>query len=162
MAREASIDPAERVDTFDEFYRTECHGAIRLAWLLTREASAAEDIAQDAFAAVHARFDVLSNPAAYLRRCVVNGVRARARRRERELRRNQLVVAGAATAAEGPTGGVIDAIAKLPVNQRTAVVLRYWAQMRDREIADTMGLRVGTVRSTLSRATTRLREELLP
>lgn len=154
-------DPDGAVDAFEEFYRAERQSAVRLAWLLTREPTAAEDVAHDAFAAVHTRFGSLDNPSAYLRRCIVNGVRERARRRERELRRNQLVVSGVATAAEGPTSGAIDAIAKLPMNQRTAVVLRYWAQMRDREIAEVMDVRVGTVRSTLSRATAQLRKELL-
>jgi RNA polymerase sigma factor (sigma-70 family) len=71
------------------------------------------------------------------------------------------VTPGVPTAIEGPTGGVIDVVAGLPVNQRTAVVLRYWAGLTDREIAEAMAVRPGTVRSLLARATSQLRKELM-
>jgi RNA polymerase sigma factor (sigma-70 family) len=71
------------------------------------------------------------------------------------------MIAGDTRAVSGPTGGVADVIAGLPIDQRTAVVLRYWGGLRDHEIADAMGIRPGTARSHLSRATARLREELL-
>ena len=102
------------------------------------------------------------HPAAYLRRSVINGVYERTRKRQREQRRNGLVIAGELTTVDGPTGGVLDAVAGLPLNQRTAVVLRYWAGLRDREIADAMGIRPGTARSLLSRATNQLRKDLQP
>ncbi len=111
-------------------------------------------------AATYAVFETVDQPAAYMRRCVLNGVYARTRRRERERRRNGLVIAGHAAHVDGPTGGVLDAVAQLSVEQRTAVVLRYWAGLRDHEIADAMGIRPGTARSLLSRATTRLRKDL--
>jgi RNA polymerase sigma factor (sigma-70 family) len=71
------------------------------------------------------------------------------------------MIAGDALVVAGPTGGVADVISKLPIDQRTAVVLRYWGGLRDHEIADAMGVRPGTARSHLSRATIRLRKELL-
>jgi RNA polymerase sigma factor (sigma-70 family) len=71
------------------------------------------------------------------------------------------MVAGKSRTVDGPTGGLVDAIAKLPIDQRTAVVLRYWGGLRDGEIAEAMNIRPGTARSHLSRATTRLRKELL-
>ena len=154
---------AERgVTAFEAFYRERRREAVQLAWLLTHDAAAAEDIAQDAFAAVYGVFDTVDNPGGYLRRCVVNGVYERTRRRQREQRRNGLMIAGAMAAIDGPTGGLLDAVAALSVEQRTAVVLRYWAGLRDHEIADAMHIRPGTARSLLSRATARLRKDLQP
>ena len=153
---------AARIGAFEAFYRERRAEAVRLAWLLTHDAAAAEDVAQDAFAAVFAVFERVDSPAAYLRRSVINGVYERTRKRQREQRRNGLMIAGELSAVDGPTGGVLDAVAGLPLNQRTAVVLRYWAGLRDHEIADAMGIRPGTARSLLSRATTHLRKDLLP
>ena len=146
---------------FSELYRTQRDSVVQLAWLLSRDRSAAEDVAQDAFVALFHGFAEIENHEAYLRRCVVNGVYERTRRRQRERRRNGLVIAGQASTTDGPTGGVIDLVATLPIDQRTAVVLRYWGGLRDSEIADAMGIRASTARSHLSRASARLRKELL-
>jgi DNA-directed RNA polymerase specialized sigma24 family protein len=48
------------------------------------------------------------------------------------------------------------------LNQRTAIVLRYWRDLDDQTIADAMGIRRGTVRSLVSRGTAQLREEIAP
>ncbi len=157
-----SVDDDRGVSAFETFYRERREEAVRLAWLLTHDAAAAEDVAHDAFTATYAVFDSVDAPAAYLRRCVLNGVYERTRRREREQRRNGLVIAGERPSTDGPTGGVLDAVAHLSIEQRTAVVLRYWAGLRDHEIAEAMGIRPGTARSLLSRATARLRKDLLP
>lgn len=157
-----SVEGDRGVIAFEAFYRDRRAEAVRLAWLLTHDAAAAEDIAHDAFAATYASFASVDDPTAYLRRCVLNGVYQRTRRREREQRRNGLVIAGERPSTDGPTGGVLDAVAQLSIEQRTAVVLRYWAGLRDHEIADAMGIRPGTARSLLSRATTRLRKDLQP
>jgi DNA-directed RNA polymerase specialized sigma24 family protein len=148
-------------DAFEAFYRRERQSAVRLAWLLTHDRAASEDLAQEAFTAVYRRFESLERPAAYLRKTVVNAVCQRARTAGREQRRLRLVAPGVVTEIEGPTGGVVDAVAALPATQRTAVVLRYWAGLTDREIAEAMAVRPGTVRSLLARATSRLRRELI-
>ena len=161
--RDIAGDTAEAGDgaAFAAIYRDQRSATVQLAWLLTHDAAVAEDVAQDAFVALFGAFDRVEDPVAYLRRCVVNGVYERSRRRQREERRNGLVVAAEPTATEGPTGGIADVVAQLPVDQRVAVVLRYWGGLRDHEIAAAMGSRPGTVRSHLSRATARLRKELL-
>jgi RNA polymerase sigma factor (sigma-70 family) len=134
---------------------------VQLAWLLTHDRGSSEDLAHEAFAAVYRRFASLDRPAAYLRTTVVNAVYQRARRAGREQQRLRLVTTGIPTSIEGPSRGVVDAVAALPLTQRTAVVLRYWAGLTDREIAEAMGVRPGTARSLLTRATSRLRKELL-
>jgi DNA-directed RNA polymerase specialized sigma24 family protein len=155
-----SAPEEEQPGSFAEFYRDERSRAVRLVWLLTHDPSACDDIVQDAFVAVYTRFDSLDDPAAYLRVVLMNRVAERARRSTRERRRAELVDAGSPATCEGPTGGLVDAIAALPLNQRTAVVLRYWADLDHHQIAHAMQVRPGTVRSLLSRATARLREAI--
>jgi DNA-directed RNA polymerase specialized sigma24 family protein len=150
------------VESFTRFFEAERLAAIRLAWLLTHDADLAEDIVQDAFAAVFNRFDRIDHPAAYLRRAVVNGVYERSRRTGREQRRLALVGRTMPQWVDGPSGGLIDAIARLPLNERTAIVLRYWRDLDDQAIGDAMGVRRGTVRSLLSRGTAQLRKEIEP
>jgi DNA-directed RNA polymerase specialized sigma24 family protein len=157
----ASVDGERSSEAFADAYREHRREVVQLAWLLTHDRAGAEDLAQDAFASLFDVFDRVDSPAAYLRRTVVNGVYQRSRSRQREQRRNALMIAGDALVVAGPTGGVADVISKLPIDQRTAVVLRYWGGLRDHEIADAMGVRPGTARSHLSRATIRLRKELL-
>jgi DNA-directed RNA polymerase specialized sigma24 family protein len=148
--------------TFADFYEQERTKAIRLAWLLTHDGSTAEDVVQDAFTRVFHRFDTLDHPAAYLRRVIVNGVYERSRRDGRERRRIEFAGRDMPTSVDGPTGGLIDAIAQLPLNQRTAVVLRYWADLDHHAVAEAMNVRPGTVRSLLSRATAQLRKDISP
>lgn len=146
--------------SFERFYASQRQSAARLAWLLTHDRSVAEDVAQDAFAGMFSRFEALDRPEAYLRRSIVNGVYQRTRRAGRERIRLRRVAAGAVSHVEGPTGGLADVVARLPLKERTAVVLRYWAGMTDDQIADAMDIRPGSVRSLLSRATVRLRQEI--
>jgi RNA polymerase sigma-70 factor (sigma-E family) len=145
--------------TFDELYRRRYGALVQIARLTTGSAALAEEIVQDAFAAVLRRFDVLDQPEAYLHRAVVNGCTSWVRRRALERRH-----------AEGPpervewsdpdTFAVTHAVAQLPTRQRAVVVLRYFADWSERDIAHAIGCRPGTVKSLLSRARTRLAEEL--
>lgn len=160
MGVRESAPRVEATDGFDAVYREHRTAAVQLAWLLTHDPVAAEDVAHDAFVALYRAFDRVDEPAAYLRRCVVHAAYERTRRRTREQRRHELVVAGEPTAVDGPTGGLADVVATLPFDQRVAVVLRYWGGLQHDEIAAAMGVRPGTARSHLSRATARLRKEL--
>lgn len=146
--------------SFATFYAAERQRAVTLAWLLTHDSSAAEDIAHDAFSRMYRRFTELDDPRAYLRRTIVHEVYQRSRRSGREARRLALVAPTLAFVVDGPTGGLVDAIAALPLNQRTAVVLRFWGDLDHRAIGHAMGLRPGTVRSLLSRAVTQLRKDI--
>jgi DNA-directed RNA polymerase specialized sigma24 family protein len=136
---------AESDRSFEAFYDQHRVAACRLAWLLTHDASACEDIAQEVFALVYPRFASLDEPTAYPRRVIINRVAERSRRVGRERGRIDLVNAGQPLVSDGPTGGLIDAITVLPLKQRTAVVLRYWADLNHIQIAETMGIRPGNL-----------------
>lgn len=133
---------------------------VHLATLLTGSVAIAEEVVQDAFAAVTKRWDHLDRPGAYLRTSVVNNCRSALRRRAVEDRYR-------ASAPQEPGHGIPeqlielrDALARLSDRQRIVVVLRYFADIPDAEIAETLGVRPATVRSLAHRAMAVLRKEL--
>ncbi len=160
MSGEVSVQGERRTDAFSEFYAKHRVEMARLAWLLCHDDDASQDIVHEAFASIYPRFDSIERPAAYLRRSVVNGVYERTRRRQRERRRLTTEAASIEPGTPGPTGGLADVVAILDIKPRTAIVLRYWAGLSDLEIADAMHIKPGTARSILSRALSRLREEI--
>ncbi|MFT3851123.1 MAG: sigma factor-like helix-turn-helix DNA-binding protein [Ilumatobacteraceae bacterium] len=141
---------------FAAFYRDHRAGAVRLAWLLTHDAALGEDVVQDAFTAVCQRFDRV--PAHRGRQpCPRAGTArrpppasGRAQRRRCSIRRRR-----AERWARRPRRHA-------PRDERTAIVLHYWADLDHREIAAAMGIRPGTARSLLSSATARLRKVIEP
>lgn len=150
-------DRLEEMD-FDRFFRSNYAGAVRLAHLLTGDRSTAEDIAQEAFTRVYNRVDTLDNPAAYLRVTVVNATRSHHRRRGRELVRHRLTARS--ERVDGSARELLDAIDQLPYRQKAVVVLRYYEDLSEAEIAAALGCRPGTVKSLASRALTRLSKEI--
>ena len=105
------------------------------------------------------------DPSAYLRRAVVNEVTSRGRRRvleDREVRRRSSRGRGDPGVDELVAGRdlVVRALRRLPVRQRAVVVLRYYDDLSEAEVADLLGLSVGTVKSHTARALERLRVEL--
>lgn len=147
-------------DEFTRFYREAYPGAVRLAWLLTHDHDAAEDVVQDAFVRLRPRFATVDHRTAYLRTVIVNGCRDRARsagRADAGLQRMRLV---AEVSSSDQPPELLDAVARLPYKQRAVLVLRYWADMPEAELADIVGVRPATVRSITARALARLRKEL--
>lgn len=143
-------------EPFEVLYQREFRPMVRLALALVDEPGQAEEVVQEAFAALYLKYRVLTNPVAYLRVCVLNGGRKVLRRRRLVRRQPPL------TEEFGDLGynHVVDAVRRLPSKQRNVVVLRYELQLSDNEIADTLGIPVGTVKSTLHRALARLRTEV--
>jgi RNA polymerase sigma factor (sigma-70 family) len=144
---------------FEEFYRVEYPGMVRLAWLLTHSAGASEDLTQDAFAAVYRRFEDLDHPVRYLRTALVNRCRSW-HRDELFRRRKQLRLREEQSEMPLPDPQLLRAVQKLPYRQQVVVFARYWADWPEAEIADVLGCRPGTVKSLASRALARLREEV--
>jgi len=142
-------------------FRTHRLGMVRLAILLVDDRESAEDVVQDAFAALHRRWPALNSEqaaTAYLRTSVVNGARSMLRKR-RTVRTYPRTVDEPGTAQPADAQLmladehrlVINALAKLPERQREVIVLRYWSELSEAEIASTLGISVGAVKSSASR-----------
>lgn len=146
-------------------YREHRVGLVRLAVLLVGDLETAEDVVQDVFARLHGRRRPPDMTLAYLRTCVLNGSRSVLRRRAVALRRTQRVTDLADSAETAALVGesrrqVLLALARLPRRQREALVLRYYLDLAEREIAQVMRIGQSTVRSTTARALARLLREL--
>jgi RNA polymerase sigma factor (sigma-70 family) len=139
--------------TFDDLFRRERTGMVRLAYLITRSTAVAEEVTHDAFVEVYERWSRLDRPGAYLRRCVVNRAIRHNRRRDRDP--SLSVVRDDSAPAYDHT---LDAVGRLPAQARAMVVLRYYASMSQQEIADVLGIPVGTVKSGLHRALAQLKQ----
>jgi RNA polymerase sigma-70 factor (ECF subfamily) len=142
-------------EAFAELFRRHWPRAHRAAWLVLHDATAAEDVAQEAFlAAVRSldRFDRRRPFGPWLHRIVVN--RAIDYARARELRR-EVADAGIEPAvvdrADAPGDDVLAALAALPPDQRAVIVMRHLLGFTPGEIASALGLPRGTVNSRLRR-----------
>ncbi len=140
---------------FDELYRREYAPMLRVAFLLTDSNEVAEEAVHDAFAKVYERRERLARPGGYLRTCVVNRCRDLQRRRRFERSRPTGEAPGS---TELVADEILDALAKLPMRQRAALVLRYYEDLSEADIAEALGVRPGTVKSLLSRGLDQLRE----
>jgi RNA polymerase sigma factor (sigma-70 family) len=144
---------------FEEFYRMEYPGMVRLAWLLTHSPTACEDLTQDAFAAVYRRFDDLEHPVRYLRTALVN--RCKSWHRDELFRwRKLLRLREEQCETPLPDPRLMRAVQKLPYRQQVVIFARYWADWPEAEIAAVLGCPPGTVKSLASRGLARLREEI--
>ena len=142
------------VPSFVEFYEQRYAAMVRLAVALTGSAASGEDLVQDSFVRVHARWDRISDPSAYLRRTVVNACRSAQRRSRRE---RALVVLERAPSTALEANELFDVLARLPYRQRAALVLRYYEGLSQREIGQVLGCSEGTVASLVHRAIAQLR-----
>jgi RNA polymerase sigma-70 factor (ECF subfamily) len=149
-------------EAFAELFRRHWPRAHRAAWLVLHDATAAEDVAQEAFlAAVRALdgFDRRRPFGPWLHRIVVN--RAIDHARARELRR-EVGDAGVEPAvvdrADAPDDDILAALAALPPDQRAVIVMRHLLGFTPGEIASALGLPRGTVNSRLRRGLDGLQE----
>ncbi len=135
----------------------------RLALLMLGERGAAEEVVMDAFErtlAAWGRIRDHDRAEAYVRRAVVNRCISRSRRRRNEWRSNEAVAAGAGDAPAGDVDveeratslAVLNATLALPPRQRATVVLRYYEDRPEAEIARLLGCAPGTVKSQLAKA----------
>jgi len=150
-----------------QLYAVHYRSLVRLSALLLHDTAAAEEVVQDAFVAMHGRWRRLHDPdkaLAYLRQSVVNGSRSALRHRgvvQRYLPRLALP-ATAPSAEHGAMDrlehdAVIAALHLLPARQREALVLRYYGDLSEADIATAMGISRGAVKSHASRGMAALR-----
>jgi RNA polymerase sigma-70 factor (sigma-E family) len=150
----------------DVVYRRQAERCGRLAFLLVRDDELAQDLVQEAFVRLMRKWRTIRNPIAveaYLQRIVVNLARKSWRRRTTERRY-----------LEGPRSHDVEveqpdvetrdqlriALSELPFRQRAAIVLRYYEDLSEAEIARLLGCPKGTVKSSLSRGLVSMRVRL--
>ena len=160
--------PVDRDEALSILFREHYTSLLRLAALLVDQRAAAEDVVQDAFVKLHRswhRVRDLERAPAYLRSIVLNTARSRLRRRrvaERH-RPDPLPDAASAEAAamlSDDQRAVIDALRELPRRQRECVALRYYCDLSEAEIAETLGISRGSVKSHSHRALSALSSRL--
>jgi RNA polymerase sigma-70 factor (sigma-E family) len=176
------IDPANRTaagrlnqfenasadEAIVELYRTHYAGLVRLSALLLGDTGAAEEVVQDAFVAVHGSWNRLRDPdraLAYLRQAVVNRSRSSLRHRTvvakyqpappPDVPSAETYAVAAAERAE-----VLAALRALPRRQRETLVLRYYSDLTEAQIADALGISQGAVKSHAFRGLAALRNLL--
>jgi RNA polymerase sigma-70 factor (sigma-E family) len=151
-----------------ELYGTQYRALVRLAALLVRDVATAEEVVQDSFIAMHASWRRLRDTdkaLSYLRQAVVNKSRSVLRHRVVMDRNAPKPAPDVPSAEQGALtllerSAVVEALRKLPVRQREALVLRYYADLSEAQIASTMGISRGAVKSHTARGMSALRTVL--
>jgi RNA polymerase sigma-70 factor (sigma-E family) len=151
-----------------ELYSLHYRALVRLAALLVRDTGTAEEVVQDAFVAMHDAWQRLrdaENALAYLRQAVVNRSKSVLRHRTVVYKNLQKAPPDMPSAEHGALvllerSAVVSALRHLPDRQREAIVLRYYADLSEAEIASTMGISRGAVKSHTARGMVALRSAL--
>jgi RNA polymerase sigma-70 factor (sigma-E family) len=140
-------------------YQASALSLIRLAYIMLGDLPSAEDVVQDAFCGLYRRWDRLKDASGalyYVRASVLNGCRSALRKRAVRHRGLTHHVSAASAEAEVLSGEereeVIRALGRLPHRQREVLVLRFYSELSDEQIARVMGIRQSTVRSAAHRA----------
>jgi len=149
----------------EQLYATHYRRLVRLSVLVVGDVETAEEVVQDSFVAMHGRWRSLQEPEkglAYLRQTIVN--RSRSVLRHRGVRGRYVAPAvrdlpgvdDDALASERRRS-VLDAVQQLPDRQREVLALRYYLDLSEAEIAETLGISRGAVKSHASRGVATLR-----
>jgi RNA polymerase sigma factor (sigma-70 family) len=146
-----------QIETFEACYRRLWPQMVRLAHLVCGSEALGEEVVQDAFLGLQQRWHDVERPEAYVRSAVLNRARTAGRRSWRE-RPGDVPERGLDLTPE--TDAVWGVLRTLSERQRAAVVLRFYEDLPDDEIARLLGCRPATVRSLVHRALARLQEVL--
>ncbi|NUP50137.1 MAG: SigE family RNA polymerase sigma factor [Catenulispora sp.] len=148
---------------FQDYVAARWPGLVRTAYLLTGDQFLAEDLAQTTLTSVYAswrRVRRVEDVDAYVRRVLINANAGRFRKRRVV---EHLVAAPQDDRAHAPhepiaqRSALMAALSELPPRQRAVVVLRYWEDLSEQEVAAVLGCSTGTVKSQASKALARLR-----
>jgi RNA polymerase sigma-70 factor (sigma-E family) len=153
-------------DDFRTFVEARYANLLRTAYLLTGDASSAEDLVQTALLATMQRWRRMNQPEAYVRQVMVNHLISRWRRpRVLEILTDQVPDHASRTGdwtgefdSAHPADEVWQALRRLPKRMRAVLVLRYWEDLSEADTAQLLGCSVGSVKSQASRGLARLRE----
>jgi RNA polymerase sigma-70 factor (sigma-E family) len=162
-----TVSATEGTEGYAALVAARAPALLRLAVMLTGDRTEAEDLLQATLLRTqrHAeRIAAMAAPAAYLRRAMLNEHLSGLRRLARRVRTTSLeghdVAAADRTAEADQRDATWRVLATLPRRQRAVLVLRYYEDLPDREIAETLGCSEPTVRSNASRALVTLRARL--
>ena len=147
---------ASRHVAFDEVYAAEYPGLVRLAVGLVDDRARAEELVQDCFIAALPKWGRLENPAAYLRRALVN--KAHSELRRRRVARRWAPPVEPAVELSLRDRELLDALNRVSPRRRIVLVLRYLEDYSEADVAEILGCRPGTVKSLASRGLADLRE----
>ena len=148
---------------FDAFVRARMPALLRFAHALTGDPHTAADLVQDALERTGMRWSKLDrqgDPEAYVRRAILNGRTSRWRKLRRETLVDALPDLRAATEPARHDDDLWRLLATLPRRQRAVLVLRYYEDLSEEQIAATLGCAPGTVKSQASKALAKLRVAL--
>ena len=154
------MDQAAR-EAYTEFVRARGAALQRTAYLLTGDWALAEDLLQTALAKSYLRWPV-DNPEAYVRRVLVTTYASWWRRRWRGEVPHEVLPDTSATdrwADVDARNALSGALARLPRRMRAVVVLRFHEDLTETEVARTLGVTVGTVKSQCAKALAKLRAD---
>ncbi len=156
MAVESNPD-----DGFDAWYRTTWPKLVASVTVMVRSREVAQDLAGTAMVRAYERWDsdTIDSPTAWVYRVAINLVRQRQRRRVLELRvpRREIEEIASVPDVDGVIWG---AVAGLPARQRTAIALRYLADLTQEDVASAMAISPGTAAATLAAARRNIRKAL--
>jgi len=152
-------------EDYDAFVRTSGTRLLRVALLLTGDRGAAEDLVQDVLERMYVRWPGIEDPNAYARAAMSRHVADRWRRLSRRPREvaiqpwhDRAQDDGAAARAE--RSGILTHLRDLPPRQRAVLVLRYFEDWSEQQIADELDVSRGTVKSQASKGLARLRRAM--
>lgn len=162
-----------RVVTFEEFAASRLPALLAFAAVLTGQRATAEDIAQEVLIRAYAKWDMigsLDRPEFYVRKMVLNEYLSWRRRTWRLIPSADAAGATGRPATSEPDladqyadrTALLAEVGKLPRRQRAVIVLRYYEDRSDTEIAELLGCRPGTVRAHAAKALSALRVEMQP
>lgn len=159
-------------DALTHMYAQEWSSLVRLSYLLVRDQQVAEEVTQDAFVAMHDRWHRLREPdlaRAYLRATVVNRSRSVLRRRKVErgyldgAKRAAVAARSSESSAEDrvvageQSASLLDRLGELPRRQREVLVLRYYLDLSEAQISQTLSISPGSVKAHAHRGLAALR-----
>lgn len=156
--------PSVSAEQFEEYVASHSLRLLRTAYLLTGNRAQAEDLVQDSFVATYTKLGRIREVRAldsYVRKTMSNTLVSWSRRpawkRERPVGDDLMLLnSPASTVDSDEDGRVWGAIRALPIRQRAVIVLRYYGDLSEVEIADALGCSIGTVKSHTHRAMARL------
>ncbi len=146
-------------ESFETFYLENFERLVRLAFILTGSKEVAEDLVQESFVRMHGHFSRVGSPDRYARQVVVNACRSHFRQKARERDKRPLLYVIDGSSCQQPDE-LSDVLLALPYRQRAAIVLRFYSDLSEAEIAEVLGCRPGTVGSLIHRGLERLRRAL--